>query len=374
MNSGGRSSTGGAASGGSGLGGRVGSGGGAGGAGGKTGSGGAVGTGGAMAACQSGATQCTAGNLQTCGANGQWGTATSCGAHRACTGAAGTARCTCNVDPVCKSAGSTCSGTAAVASCALDGDGCFYQASSMMCASGSTCSEGKCGCAAGLTSCNGVCVDLQSDPKNCGACGESGCSNKSMGCSKGQCVCAADTPNGLEICNFPGQQRGTCWNGVCVLPALGLGCSSSSDCVPGGCSPTGYCLGTIELAGQVSCSDPNGPSVRCPTSQGCKDVGGRAPPFAVCGDGGVGTGPITCDGSNDCPTNNDCCALAGTQHCYPQSQAGVIGSGCTALNSNPNAPQAAVVCDPLNPTTSCPTGKSCVAQTGTSLVLGITCQ
>jgi len=373
--SGGRTSAGGTASGGSGLGGRIGTGGaGTGGAGGKPGSGGVIGTGGAMAACQSGATQCMAGNLQTCGSNGQWGAATSCGTHRACTGQAGTAQCTCNVDPVCNSVGTTCSGTTAVANCAMDGNGCFYQASSMACASGTSCSGGKCGCAQGLTPCNGVCVDLQTDPKNCGACGENSCSTKSMGCSKGQCVCATDTPNGLEICNFPGQARGTCWNGACVLPALGVGCSSASDCVPGGCSPTGYCLGTVELAGQVSCSDTNGPTARCPAAQGCTDVGGRAPPFAVCGDGGTGAGAITCDGANDCPSNNDCCALVGTQHCYPQSTAGVIGSGCAALNTNPNAPQAALVCDPLNPMTSCPGGKSCVAQVGSSLVINISCQ
>ncbi|HVT06459.1 MAG TPA: hypothetical protein VHO67_03335 [Polyangia bacterium] len=246
----------------------------------------------------------------------------------------------------------------------------------MPCGTGLTCSAGKCVCKAGLTSCNGACVDLQSDPRNCGACGSTTCADKFMGCSGGQCVCSANTPNGLEICFLPGQVRGTCWGGSCVLPALGTGCNSASDCVPGGCSaPGGYCLGTIEVAGQVSCSDSNGPSVACPASQGCTDVGGRAPPFAVCGDGTAsGTGSITCDGPSDCPANSECCAAVGGQHCLAQAQPGVVGSGCATFDTNPNGPQASVVCDPMRPTTTCPTGKSCVPDFGASLVLGFYCQ
>ena len=39
------------------------------------------------------------------------------------------------------------------------------------CPSGTTCQEGACLCAGGGPLCNGACPDLTSDPKNCGACG-----------------------------------------------------------------------------------------------------------------------------------------------------------------------------------------------------------
>ena len=357
-------------------GGRVGTGGvGTGGAAGKTGSGGIVGSGGAgsgtggtMAACQSGATQCTAGNLQTCGTNGQWGTAMSCGAHRSCTGPAGTAQCTCMTDPVCKSVGNTCSGTTAVATCAMDGNGCFYQASSMSCQGGSSCSGGKCGCATGQTSCNGVCVDLQSDPNNCGACGSNSCASNSMGCKAGQCVCTATTPNG-KLCRRPGDERAVCWGGACVLPAYFSGCNSAADCVPGGCTgPGGYCLGTIDVAAKVSCSNSIGSYVVCSSAEGCS--AGPSVGQVQCGDGtATGTGQVTCDGPSDCPANNDCCSLPGqgteVMHCFPQPQPGVIGSGCASWDTNPNGPQASVMCDPLNPTATCPIGKSCGPLAGT---------
>ena len=225
--------------------------------------------------------------------------------------------------------------------------------------SGSAGSGGSGGtCSAGLTSCSGVCVDLQSDPNNCGGCGSNGCANNSLGCSAGQCVCTANTPNGLEICFRPGQVRGTCWGGVCVLPAYFPGCNSAADCVPGGCTgPGGYCLGTVDVAGEVSCTDSDGAYVVCPTSQGCTDVISEPPVF--CGDGNGGRGAITCDGPSDCPSNSDCCYNPGAgRNCAVQTQPGVIGSGCPSTGPGSQLPNA---CDPLNPTANCPAGKSCVS-------------
>jgi len=39
------------------------------------------------------------------------------------------------------------------------------------CPAGVACVEGKCGCPAGQTNCDGVCIDLRDDDDNCGACG-----------------------------------------------------------------------------------------------------------------------------------------------------------------------------------------------------------
>jgi hypothetical protein len=237
------------------------------------------------------------------------------------------------------------------------------------CPQGTFCgSGGMCMCNdAALTLCNGACVNLQTNADNCGGCGNNSCSTNSMGCSAGQCVCTANTTNG-QFCWRPGQVRGTCWGGVCVLPAHFSGCNTAADCVPGGCTgPGGYCLGTVDVAGEVSCSDNTGAYVVCPAYQGCTDfLGARQPPFVDCGDGtGTGTGAVTCDGPSDCPANTDCCAYPGSgqsSQCTAQSQPGVIGSGCPSVGPGNQLP---VLCDPLNPTTHCPTGKSCVPSVGT---------
>jgi hypothetical protein len=179
-----------------------------------------------------------------------------------------------------------------------------------------------------------------------------------MGCSAGQCVCTANTPNG-QFCMRPGQVRGTCWGGVCVLPAYFSGCNSAADCVPGGCTgPGGYCLGTVDVAGEVSCTANTGSYVVCPTSQGCSS--GPTTGQVECGDGtGTGTGAVTCDGPSDCPANSDCCySPAQGRTCRAQTQPGVIGSGCPSTGPGSQLPNA---CDPLNPTANCPAGKSCVS-------------
>src|SRR3569623_1619541 len=140
-----------------------------------------------------------------------------------------------------------------------------------------------------------------------------------------------------------------------------------------------YALGLgrcTERAGAVSCVDDVGSSVTCSASDGCTDFPtAREPPFTVCGNGtGTGGGAVTCDGPSDCPPNNDCCAEPGGQHCLAQTQPGVIGSGCAAYDTNPNGPQASVVCDPLNPITTCPPNKSCTIDANAAIVYGFSCQ
>jgi|GEM_PF-2930091 len=330
--------------------------------GGKQGSGGVSGSGGASACqaggacqptnpCQKGTYSCATGTQQ-CVPSGNQPTTVACGAAPSCTGS------TKHLQQMC------------------DGNGACAPQVTQACPANQTCSGTDCACNAPNQLCNGACVNIQTDPNNCGACGANDCANKNMGCSAGQCVCSANTVNGLQICFRPGQVRGTCWGGACVLPALGVGCNTAADCVPGGCSaPGGFCLGTIEVAGQVSCGDDVGSSVTCPASEGCTDVGGRQPPFTVCRDGtGTGTGAITCDGPNDCPANYDCCSFQSTQHCLAQPQPGVVGSACVAYQTNPNGPQASLVCDPLNPTATCPPNKTCTIDSNEAIVYGFHCQ
>jgi len=224
-----------------------------------------------------------------------------------------------------------------------DGSAC---SNSQLCQSGNCSKSGSTGicCPTNAVNCGGSCVNVQSDANNCGSCGYS-CGN--LGCSGGQCGCTASTPNGT-ICIRPGQTRGTCWAGACVLPGYFPGCNTAADCVPGGCTGAGgYCLGTVDVAGQVNCTDNDGEYIVCPTSQGCGD--------AQSGHVFCGTTPGSCDGPSDCPPNSDCC---GNNICYAQTQSGVIGSGCPSMGPGF---QLGVFCDPLNPTTTCPAGKTCTS-------------
>lgn len=338
--------------------------------------------------CGTKAASCVAGNMSAAApvCNGAGACASpgsqACG-NFACNTTTGTCKQSpCTGDGDCVS-GTYCNGTACVAKKAPGGTcGSQHECANGTCSADGHCCDTACAgscftCASGTctaktgnpqtnTVCNGACVDLTSDPKNCGSCGANSCSMRSMGCSAGQCTCTANTPNG-EACLRPGQQAGTCWGGTCVLAAGSSGCNSAADCVPGGCSrAAGYCLGTISVAGQVSCTDTStlfgALYIVCLAQQGCHDIPGtsRSPASVICGNGSGGTGDVTCDGPNDCPGNNDCCYEPGNGlHCLPQPQPGVIGSGCAAWDPNPVGPQASLVCDPLNPTGTCPAGKSC---------------
>jgi hypothetical protein len=296
----------------------------------------------------------SSGNCNACTPNAACGTTCAPGIYSCTTGT-----------PVCNPSNASV-GTSCGSNLACDGSGnCVAKtADGGSCTNGQLCQNGNCAtsgstgicCPVNYVSCSGSCVNVQSDANNCGGCGSS-CQN-GLVCSAGQCGCGSSTPNGV-FCDLPGQTSGTCWKGACVLPAYFPGCDSASDCVPGGCTgPGGYCLGTVDVAGQVSCSDKTGWYVVCPTSQGCTaNKGGRIPPFAVCGDGNGGVGGVTCDGPSDCAAGSDCCNTPSGATCIAQSQTGVIGSGCASLGPGN---QLTTLCDPLNPTKNCAAGKSCM--------------
>jgi len=293
--------------------------------------------------CQKGVYSCATGTQQ-CVPSGNQPTTVTCGAAPSCTGS------TKHLQQMC------------------DGNGACAPQVTSSCPANETCSGTDCACNAPYQLCNGACVNTQTDPQYCGGCGI-GCGDQLV-CSAGQCTCGGNTPNGV-LCWRPGQVRGSCWQGACVLPALGKDCNTAADCVPGGCSaPGGFCLGTIEVSGEVSCSANDGATITCDVSEGCTSGFNSQ---VYCGTTAA-VGDITCDGPNDCPANNDCCAEPGGQHCLAQPQPGVIGSGCAAFDTNPNGPQASVVCDPLNPIASCPPNKRCVTNFGGALALGFACQ
>jgi hypothetical protein len=108
-----------------------------------------------------------------------------------------------------------------------------------VCPLNSTCKDGMCICDAGQAVCGGQCVDLQNDPLNCGACGRSCPSDASCSAS---CLVEPSCP---AYCN-----------GTCSDPLF-----DSNNCGSCGhaCRPGEHCLG-----GKCACS-----------SAGCLDAGGE---------------------------------------------------------------------------------------------------
>ncbi len=93
---------------------------------------------------------------------------------------------------------------------------------------GGVCSGGTCtaDCGAGLTRCDGACVDLSSDPLSCGDCGNS-CDGNQV-CSNGDCrdyrpatgctTCPCDTActgDFRSCCPYPGTTDLICIDGAC---------------------------------------------------------------------------------------------------------------------------------------------------------------
>jgi hypothetical protein len=113
------------------------------------------------------------------------------------------------------------------ASCRATGEPCL---SSAECCSGG-CVNNACSatCPAGTTDCGSGCVDVTSDPKNCGACGNV--------CPSGTCTagaCGAPMPTCTDgIKN--GNETGVDCGGTCPLCATGQTCLVNSDCLTNAC-------------------------------------------------------------------------------------------------------------------------------------------
>ncbi len=119
------------------------------------------------------------------------------------------------------------------------------------CATAKVCSKGACAdaCGTGTTSCSGSCVDLGTDPKHCGSC-DTACSGGKVcssgacvtGCATGETSCAGacvDTQVDPENCGSCGQKcaLGGCISGKCQCSdGVKSGDESDVDC-GGSCAP-----------------------------------------------------------------------------------------------------------------------------------------
>jgi hypothetical protein len=196
------------------------------------------------------------------------------------------------------------------------------------------CDQGRCrcgdgdACTAGSTCCAGTCVDLQSDPTNCGACGKK-CSvgaHAAATCSAGSCASEVTCDAGWGRCDL----------------AQPHSCDTRLDSDPMNCGTCGnVCVtsgpgarGTACKGGRCLCGD--GPA--CGPSQVCCGSGSGA----VCADlseGSMSQAGITNCGAcgNSCPAvpNADVACVAGSckNSCRP-GWTSCGGSGCTVRLDN----------------------------------------
>jgi hypothetical protein len=206
-------------------------------------------------------------------------------------------------------------------------------------------SDGGASCPASQTSCNGTCVDTESDPGNCGGCGTT--CDPSKVCSRGQCndIC---TP-AQTACPLSGGNEGG--PGVfCVntktdnanCGACGKACPAEQTCAAGSCK-------SLCSAGQTGCMPDGGGAPYCVSIQSddsnCGACGHACGPQAICMGGSCidqclksqkacpdpeGGAPFCAD----IQTDNDNCGTCGHTCGVEQScTMGTCMSACTATQT-----------------------------------------
>jgi hypothetical protein len=121
------------------------------------------------------------------------------------------------------------------------------------CPANQVCSKGACGagCAAGLTKCGAACVDITGSQVNCGSCGNACPADQS--CWQSACIC----PTGQDTCGANGAcvdvQANTSNCGKC-----GNACATGASCTGGSCACPG-----AQIACSGKCVDPSSDKSNC---------------------------------------------------------------------------------------------------------------
>ena len=151
----------------------------------------------------------------------------------------------------------------------LQGDVNNCGACSSVCKTGEVCTAGKCvlSCQPGLTNCAGFCVNLQSDISNCGACAST-CKSGQV-CTAGKCAlsCQAGLTDCAGICVNLQSDLSNC--GACATT-----CKSGQVCTAGKCALTCQ-AGLTECSGlcvdlQTSGANCGACASSCKTGEVCK--------------------------------------------------------------------------------------------------------
>lgn len=145
------------------------------------------------------------------------------------------------------------------------------------------------GCPEGMRRCRGLCVHVDSDPNNCGGCGN---------------VCTAPSDGAAPVCC-----NGTC--GRVDVCSSGTGCNANSDC------RTNLCF-----QGQCQCIENNAASLACTSDVQCchgaclggvcvcQPLGPVSADVAPCCGTAILVSGVCClsSGSAGCSMDSDCCS------------------------------------------------------------------
>ena len=255
----------------------------------------------------------------------------------------------------CPAPGALCDGACVeVASDPANCGGC-----GVSCASGMVCTMAQCTatCGLGQTRCASGCVDVASDGQNCGACGHA-CGGSAV-CAGGQCVaqCAAgqkacgatcvDVQTDQANCGGCGQVCAPdqkCAAGACALACNGGTVQCGAACVetqwdPSNCGGCGNGCATGQTCDHGACVG---------AGQGCQAPNVTCGAFCV----NTATNPTNCGGCGVvCPVGDSCQGGACGASCAPPEQ--ICGASCVDTSSN------AAHCGGCG--VACPAGVSCVA-------------
>jgi hypothetical protein len=214
----------------------------------------------------------------------------------------------------CKS-NADCASTPSTPYCEIPPGKCVACETSNQCPPGDACEDSKCvplcgpggACKGGLSCCAPVCVNETSDPDNCGGCGRHCPAGNA--CVDSQC----ETPqscNGGPACS---PDEACCTSGCSDTNSDPLNCGHCGDlCPPGDTCVAGSCLAPMECDGAPACVAGKD---CCPS--GCKDTSSDPSNCGACGhacntgsscvESKCQTGP-SCDGEPACTGSETCCS------------------------------------------------------------------
>lgn len=171
------------------------------------------------------------------------------------------------------------------------------------CSSGETCNNGQCACGQEQTNCNGQCVDTQSDKHNCGSCGHAcgTCEDCVLGqcvhieCADGQTCC---NDNCVPLClNGDLPDPATCQCNICKGQIDGAACDAN-DSTKACCQE--QCVSTQCPSGKSYSFD----TCQCQCTSTCPSGQLQDPETCQCQDLCNG---VVCDECHTCdPTSGDC--------------------------------------------------------------------
>jgi hypothetical protein len=209
-------------------------------------------------------------------------------------------------------------------------------------ASGVVCASGMCVCPDNGSLCDGACLNTQTDPDNCGFCGNT--CGPGASCTQGSCVCpqagltscqsgCTNVSTDDSNCGFCGHVcddgiGSRCVNGSCTVGT----CNTNNDCPEGD-----VCVGAACVPGCASDEE-------CPGGERCEKT-------YVCGPAGMGGLFSTCASDADCASGFYCDAFL----CF-------LGSDITGCVSNYDCSGNTSVCDRLtNSCVECTASSQCNA-------------